>query len=430
MRAHILSLICSVAGAHIASASPELTPEAQLAELVETGVSSANMCADLEHWSATLPRAEETTALFVEIDGYRNACSLPAADLTENQALAALGDAPLSAKLSGDILTLFARSDQREPYLCCSISSAAWKQLGDSDLWAARLRLADTDRALLKLALFSPAAGGLSDFIDIRGEHAPAPGLFMSDPDEALEGKLIETTLASPELGETRHIIIYLPPGHKPDDTTATLVLADGGSTGHYARMIEPMIKAGLIASLAIVGIPSGAGGIVDPPAAFDRVDLRATDYVPGWSEDHPRRFNQHMDFVAQTLIPWSRREYGLSTQRAHTGVAGQSNGGVFALYAGYLHGDTFAVSIPVSPGWTKGALRTPNAAPDTAARFFIAAGLYEPRFLDSAQISANGLTSAGYNVTTSWNAAGHSRDQTEAMLARYLPLAFPPSTD
>lgn len=410
--------------------------ETELAMLVEDGVSSANMCSDLERWEQALPRSEEYAKLLLDIKGYQAVCSLPIDDLTKKDAQSALGDEPLAARLEDNVLTLFARGKKDQLYLCCSISSADWTALGQSNLFGTRLRLAEADKVLLKLALFAPAAGELSDFIHIRGKNAPPEPPFMADVKEGTKGQIIETTLASPELGEIRKLTIYLPPGHKADGSSSILVMADGRSTGYYARMIEPMITQGLIRPVAIIGVHSDVSAIIEPDKALTEIDVRALDYLPEWDKvyapdlmaTHPNRFEQHMRFVTDTLLPWVRTEYGLSTNRLDTGVTGQSNGGVFALYAGFRHPDTFGTSIPVSPGWGNYALRNITKTDTNKATFFIAAGLYEPTFLASAQASASSLEAADYEVTTTWNAAGHSPDQTEAMLFKYLPLAFPPT--
>lgn len=407
---------------------------------MDVGVGSGNTCKDLERWSKILPRTDDSSEaklLFTEIDGYHSACALPADDLTAEQAKTTLGDAPLHASLEGDTLTLFANTAlNAPPAMCCTLWNFNWAKLGKDGLWGARTRLAEADKALIKLAIFDTAKGEMSEFIHLRGPNAPAEALFITDTEQELEGTMIETTLASPELGETRRLIIYLPPNHKPDETTATLIMADGDSARYYARMIDPMIKAGLIRPLALIGVPSGASGIVDPPEELTKYDVRSLDYLPEYDKihtpeiiaTHPNRFEKHMAFVTETLLTWVRTEYGLSSNRLDTGFTGQSNGGVVSLYAGYLHPEIFGISIPISPGWRNQALTELASAKGDKSKFFIAAGLYEPSFLASARASAAGLKAAGYDVTTTWNAAGHSPDQTEAMLFKYLPLAFPPS--
>lgn len=428
----LVSALISIA----AIAQSQNTPEAELAGLVKAGVGPSNFCTDLERWEQTLPRSEAHENLFADMKAYQAICSLPATNLTEVDAQAALGDAPLAADLTDNILTLFARSEKRDPLLCCSVSNAAWTKLGQSGLWAARLRLAEADKALLKLAIFDHEASDLSEPILIRGENAPAEALFMANPEDDTKGQVIEAALASPQLGEMRKLTIYLPPNHQGDGSTAVLIMADGQSAGYYARMVEPMIAAGLIKPLAIIGIHSGNRSIVDPDQALADYDVRALDYLPSFVQQHapdllsthPNRFENHMSFVVDTLLPWAREKYGLSADRLNTGVTGQSNGAVFALNAGFLHPETFGTSIPISPGWRGHTMQDAPKLVGEAATFFIAAGLYEPGFLASAQASASGLRAAGYDVKTTWNAAGHSPDQTKAMLFKYLPQAFPTS--
>ncbi len=351
------------------------------------------------------------------------ACQLPVDDIDPGWAEALLTDRPLQFERARDVLTVVARSERDEVWLCCSLHTQMTR-LGNSNYFAARFRLAELDRALLYFIPTDRVGRRVpdSDKVVYRGPDAPsAPALMLNG---ALEGQVVETTLWSTELDETRKLVIYLPPGHAADAEYAALVVADGDSVHYYARMIEPMIAAEEIAPLVLIGIPSGQDGIVEDRSALN-LDLRAADYLPAF-EGAGDRFDRHMRFVTDTLLPFAEREYGVTQDRARRGVDGFSNGAVFAYWAGVLRPDLFGVALVRSSGY-RGDANVEQLENPMRARFLMSAGMYETRFWVSTQRRAEALRAAGYDVTFRSLAAGHAPDQGNIAFADFVRMAFPP---
>ena len=389
----------------------------------DIGVSPAMPCAWLDARLKQL--AEEVSAEDWRRARLLNAvCALPTDDLTLADAEKALGDRPFSVALDDNSVTLIARTDGAKPQgLCCTVQDVTWTRIGQSRrLWAVRLRLERAREALLTLTVVNDLDAPWPDFVRLRGPEAPPAPVIWLDPEIKGGGEVVEETLFSPQLNETRKLTIWRPPGFDPAKRYPALVLADGASAAYYARMLEPMLYAGDIRPFVVIGVNSGAKAIVDPPDGLPR-DVRSADYLPGFSGRFSDRFDQHLAFVADTVLPWAAEGHAIDLD--DVAVAGQSNGGTFALHAGLRRPDRFRAAIPVSPGF--GQIDDAVGFGPDYADFYISAGLYEPSFLRSATISAAALEAVGALRARRWNAAGHAPDQTDQMFALYLPMVFPP---
>ena len=366
-------------------------------------------------------RLEETNpAQLATLDLLANACALPTDDLTLAEAEATLAGKPLALTAEGDTLTLFQIAEGREPSICCSLQRANWHDLGDGRIFATRFHLKDLQSGMLKLTEKPRGQEWMEDdFILWRGPDAPGEPILKPD----LEGTLSDHTLYSPELGETRKLIIYQPHqggrGRLP-----TLYLTDGDGLHFLARIIEPLIDAGEIAPLLIVGMPSGQEGIVEDRSDLGQ-DIRSLDYLPVDLPGHaPSRFEPYLAFVADTLAPWVEETFPAAPDRQMRAVSGSSNGGGFSLNAGYRRPDVFGHAWPMSIGI--GGIQTAALPEGEPARFRLSAGYYEPYFLRATRVSAQALRAAGYSVDTHWHAAGHMTDQWNHRLLENLKAVFP----
>lgn len=381
-------------------------------------------CADVDAaYEAAL--ADGTPQQLDDLTTARRQCRLDPPDLNRSDAEARLSETNLAYEVTDSkILTLYARAEGDMPRLCCSIQgSDVWTRIEDADLWGAQFRLEDLNQTILSLMLL----GDHEAKADYRGPDAPEKPRFYGLNVENLAGQTSDHQLYSPELGETRKLAIYLPPGHTPEKDWPVLFFADGISVSYTARLIEPIIVAGDMAPVVIVGLLSGQGGIVEDRSDVTvKTDLRNADYLPRFDEGAPERFDQHMRFVTDTVIPWAETRFGAGRNDQLRGVTGKSSGGTFALYAGYLNPDLFDVAIPQSPG--AGTLFDADPAPGNAAEFWISAGTLEISFLKSAGASAKSLADAGYRTHFRTYFAGHAPDQWDQGLADALPKAFPPA--
>lgn len=349
--------------------------------------------------------------LVLDYEVARIACRLP----QPAEAIALAGDIlagrHFGFRVEDETLTLVARPNgELNPVVIHgAVSSAPLDPVaGTDDLYLTRLRLTRLDEAMLAFYLVPQLQtledGEEAEPIALENWRAPnAPPEPEFDPE--LLGETHEEELWSEALGETRRLVIYTPPGFDQEGEYAAVFFADGDKVNYYARHIEPMIRAGEIEPLVLVGSASGQSGIVEDRSDIHR-DMRNADYTPGYV-DGPR-FDQHMSFFATELVDFAVDQYAVSPDPSRRAVTGRSSGASFAFMAGYQRPDAFGISMPMSGGWR---LEEYQLADENSAIFILAAGLYEPPFLSRARFTALGLAGAGYDVRLTELAAGHTQD-------------------
>lgn len=401
---HILSLLLLAACASKPAPSPAPAQAPAQAPVAATSYSENTSCAEAPAESPI--------------------CIDDVSDLSETAVRAVLGDEEFATRRDGDRLTIFTRVPAESARGCCSLQ-AHMTRIGETDLFVSRYRLADLDRATLS---FIPPAWFVTqrDFDDseiIRWYGPDAPRLPPAV--DTLRGERVERTLWSEHLQETRRIFFYLPPGYDRTRTYPAVFMADGASVMVQAPVFERLIADGRMAPVVFVGAASGQQGIVEDRSSLGISDFRAADYLPGRETGIPR-YEQHMRFFTEELVHYARREFNISADPSQRVVTGFSNGGSFSLFAALRRPDVFGVSMPLSPSWR--TLTDEDFSQTPRARFLIAAGLYEIGRQRRASEYAEALSARGYDVTMETPAMGHDRDQELIMLARYLPMVFPPA--
>jgi enterochelin esterase-like enzyme len=401
------------------SAPAKAEPEAAVMEAPSRQIiDTRTYCADIDALKQTTSKRIHLATL----EAVRDACSLDTGDVTLLEATTRLDGSQIALQADGDTLTLFQVSDGTPPFSCCSLQDLNWRNLGDDRTWVTRLHLKDLQAGMLTQFPIAPGPGVTDkDILKWRGPDAPPAPPLKPDPD----GTITEQELYSPQLGETRRLFVYQPAGTPSGATLPVLVLTDGEELPFWARVIEPMIDSRRIAPVLIIGLVSGQGGIIEDRSDLGS-DIRNIDYLPSQIDGHPpSRFDDHLAFVTETVLPWAETNFGASKDRHDRAVAGMSSGGGFALNAGFRRPDVFAHAWPMSPGMD-GINTVPPAPTSPVADFRISAGYYEPIFIRGARISAANLTAAGYQVDTRWFPAGHMKDQWELRLLDNLEAVFP----
>jgi len=401
------------------SAPAKAEPEATVMETPSRQIiDTRTACADID----TLKQTTSERIHLATLEAVRDACSLETGDVTLLEATTRLDGNQIALQADGNTLTLFQVSDGKPPFTCCSLQDLNWRDLGDNRTWVTRLHLKDLQAGMLTQFPAAPGPGDTDkDILKWRGPDAPPAPPLKPDPD----GTIVEHELYSPQLGETRRLFVYQPAASPSGNALPVMVLTDGEELPFWARLIEPMIDSGQVAPVLIIGLVSGQQGIVEDRSDLG-TDIRNIDYLPSQIDGHPpSRFDAHLAFVTETVLPWAETRFGASKDRHDRVVAGMSSGGGFALNAGFRRPDVFAHAWPMSPGM--GGINTvPPAPTGPVADFRISAGYYEPIFIRGARISATNLSAAGYHVDTRWFPAGHMNDQWEIRLLDNLEAVFP----
>lgn len=377
--------------------------------------------------SPQLPRSvlsyDETTSCAVAPET-SPICLEDVSTITEADARAALGEREFVYERDGNRLTVYTRTETEGPIVCCSLQ-APMTRIGDSNLYVTHFRLERLDEASLMFMSPSLLSAGRFDASLVQrfiGPSAPAQPPVV----EALRGQILQRTLWSEHLRETRRLYIYLPPDYDRARRYPVLFIADGSSVEGYAPIIERLIDDRRIAPIIVVGSESGQEGIVEDRADLGIEDIRSADYLPRYPEGGAR-FEQHLRFFSEELIAYAAREFNTSSNRHERAVAGFSNGATFSLYAALRRPDVFGASLSISPGWEW--LTETDLVRRPRSRFFITGGLYEIRRSSRATQYAEVLRSHGYDAALDTPVTGHDFFQEGMALMLYLPAIFPPST-
>jgi enterochelin esterase-like enzyme len=185
-------------------------------------------------------------------------------------------------------------------------------------------------------------------------------------------------------------------------------VLADGASARSFAEVLEPAILAGAAPPVLLVGVHNAA----DP--ASPGPDRRAQEYLPG---RHRRRFDAHLSFVTDEVIPWATGQWGAAA--GPWVAAGFSNGGAWAIAAAQRRPEVLtgvaAFSVGVVPRQITSRARA------AGVRHYLAAGTLEPGFRQATRQWAQRLQRTGLDCRYEEWVGGHD----QLWWAQQLPAAL-----
>ncbi|HEX2864807.1 MAG TPA: alpha/beta hydrolase-fold protein, partial [Deinococcales bacterium] len=214
---------------------------------------------------------------------------------------------------------------------------------------------------------------------------APAPartaGGTLSGRFERIPG------VVAPQLSRTLDLTVYLPPSYGvAGKRYPVLYLQDGQNVFDAATSFAGEWKADEAAeTLAKTGKEVIMVGI--PNAGVDRIP----EYAP-FPTPESRMSARGADFVAfltETLKPLIDARFSTLPDRAHTGVAGSSMGGVISLYAGLSRPDVFGFVGALSPAMWQGGVTLVDwtaAHANPGVRVWLDAGTDEgPRYVNDA---------------------------------------------
>lgn len=161
-----------------------------------------------------------------------------------------------------------------------------------------------------------------------------------------MKGKLIKIKdFYSPQLKNTRNILIYLPPGYDEDKRYPVLYMHDGQNlfdkNTSFSKIewkvdetLNELITTGKIKSIIVVGI-------------YNNSD-RLSEYSPWYNERYKagEKGEKYIEFIINTLKPHIDDKF--STNKEENYIGGFSMGGLILLYA--LKYPFFKGAIVMSP--------------------------------------------------------------------------------
>ena len=278
--------------------------------------------------------------------------------------------------------------------------SKPMKRIAGSDVWTCQVALPNVERGMMSYGFIAttkgkPVGGGGQRFW--RGPKAPEP-LKVSD---SLTGSIQHHDFESASLGETRTVSVYLPsPTRKIE---FVVYMSDGDATESYAHILEPLVEAGELPPIALIGTHSGVyRGNVELSRDDTRRNVRALEYVPSLD---PSRFQQHETFFTREVLSWAEKEYPLPTTAESRVVFGFSNGGSFSATMGIRHPELYGSVIACAIAGDRYDL---SKSPKLSNEFFLVTGTWDARFHSNVEYLHKTLKKAKVKCRLAVRAAEH----------------------
>lgn len=235
----------------------------------------------------------------------------------------------------------------------------------------------------------------------------------------------------SPQLNNTRSLVIYLPPSYhsKPSARYPVLYMQDGQNlfdpVTSYAgewevdKTCDRLIKQGKMREIIVVGV-------------YNTGSQRLYEYT---HSSNPKfgggGANHYVEFVVVTVKPFIDHHYRTLPDRAHTGILGSSLGGLVALYCGLRRPDVFqmAGSMSGSFWWNGGDLAkmVRQRGRHYPLRIYLDAGTRRDG-LKFTRAMRDALISIGFKEKRDllfYSAKGHTHNEASWRVRLHRPLTF-----
>lgn len=310
---------------------------------------------------------------------------------------ARIGDNSLDVWAEGDVLHVLWRGEGEDVHLGGGIEPRLWPVDGAGDLWEASVRIRNLPDAVITIAAFHLGGDDPTPSATTLVWRGPRAGPLRRRVVGPLRGTMEQHDVPASRAGSARPVTVYRPPGLDCSRPIVGCILADGQSTQGFAEVVEAAIADGSLPPVVLVGVHSGAGhrsqGLLG--------DRRAQEYIPGWNR---YRFDAHLQFVTDDVIPWATRKIGAARTRWIAG--GFSNGAAWAIAAAQRRPDVFGAVAAFSAGVVP--RRLTSRARAEGVRHYLAAGVLEPGFRRSTKEWAERLKRAGLPCHHHEWAGGH----------------------
>jgi predicted alpha/beta superfamily hydrolase len=153
----------------------------------------------------------------------------------------------------------------------------------------------------------------------------------------------------SPQLGNTRNLLVYLPPSYRKGTKRYPVLYMHDGQ--NVFNELTAFIKREWRADEAAEAL-AARGHEVILVAIENAGGARASEYLPFKTRknNHEAKAEAHAAFVVKTIKPLIDQRYRTLPDAAHTGIAGSSFGGIISLYTGLSYPEVFGFVGAFSP--------------------------------------------------------------------------------
>ena len=153
---------------------------------------------------------------------------------------------------------------------------------------------------------------------------------------------IVSDSFSIPQLGRTRRVWVYLPPGYAASRARYPVIyMADGQNVFDDATGYEG--EWGVDEALDSLVARGESGAIV---VAVDHGDSHRLDEYDPWKATNPKygggEGEAYVRFLVETLKPYIDAHYRTRAERASTAIVGSSMGGLISLYAALTRPEVF----------------------------------------------------------------------------------------
>ncbi len=284
--------------------------------------------------------------------------------------------------------------------------------------------------AVANRAFTAPAAGAAAYTGSVAAWRDPATAPRPAST-ASPSVSVLDAAFAIPQLGRTRRVWIYLPPGYAASDRRyPVLYMQDGQNVFDAATSYAG--EWGVDEALDSLHAAGDPGVIV---VAVDNGQQSRIDEYSPWA--HPRHGggegDRYVDFLAETLKPWIDRRFRTLPGSEATGVMGSSMGGLISLHAALRRPDVFGRVGVLSPSlWFSDSVYEGVHSARAGQRWYFASGGREGApaepgvVVRDQQRMVDALAAAGLRVGTDVHAsAPEDGEHAEWFWRREFPAAY-----
>lgn len=158
---------------------------------------------------------------------------------------------------------------------------------------------------------------------------------------------LVRSQIYSPQLGNSRDILVYLPPSYYHSDRRYPVIYMHDGQNlfDHATSFVGEWQVDETLERLAGEDIEAVAVGV--PSISAERVH----ELSPFPKKGESRGLGEaYLRFIIETVKPMIDASFRVSQERDRTGILGSSMGGLISLYGFYTFPDIFGFTGVLSP--------------------------------------------------------------------------------
>ncbi len=246
--------------------------------------------------------------------------------------------------------------------------------------------------------------GGFGPNSELRMPGYVPPPEIVLDP-AIPHGQLFDTTIASTNLGNSRTVRVYTPPGYDTSSDRLGIILFHDGleyiSLAGAENTLDYLINRKRIRPVIAIFVPP----------------------VNRTEEYYSTRRTLFTAFITQELIPWIDGRFRTRRSAEHRATFGASYGGHIAIWLGISHPEIFGNIAGQSSVIPSGAA---GIQPGLPLRFYLDMGTFESALVGPCREFVALLQSRHYEPVYREYPEGHSWGSWRAHIDNALELFFP----